>query len=1537
MDVAEVLKNAGFDEAEIPLVATVLDLSSQQEVDSALIRDVEQFLRGHRENTAFKTIVDKIATAFGIEFDKKIEALTPKPAVSQNDIANTLLGLLMKSVQADLDLHPYKYKLEFKITPEDLVPKGLCASLEALCQAYGLIKDNELDRLAVLKLQNDYYVRQKRGEDISAHKYEYILTLIKQIVAFKAVADFMKDNIDRELSATPIGGNKPFEKSVASGAIDVILDSAARLLPDVLDKDNIGDAVGYAVEAALRQAYGIPWSKELWQGILDRKIDLKRLSKLMSAFGPVSPGLAKIAKNVRVSETAPDTLSDLNSKIDALSGYGEVEPVKWLERKPSGEGEKTEDEKRRESAIEELSKKYGSNKLRTALSMLGAPLAGIGGGISLSQADKILREVPELSNFGMPLPEKMTRDGAVPIDTAKELMASLDKYSGKDFFNAYGSFSGTMPDGTSEVFAGALSRGMARRPTPEMLNKLTEKIRVGPSFPDSNTLASVGYPYGKNLLEMPLNVATGPHGRIAEALKGLPPESLNRILGKIGRDGAKGIMPFAGISDTGIQRVRQSLGIPPSMQSELALRTVIAEGGDGALNRIRNTVLPKGPIDNLQARQNMQKFIDRQRAIRAMKPSSSLGEAYAKQNPEYLKAIARQRFEMDQALVEQEKAKQKGKVRVIIDEAGAQAAERFITKSAIQLAGLPGSVGKIMVGVAQKRLLGMPFPEGATRFSYEHLKLGKAGKVVEQFFPDAVREARVANIIEELKKQARGNSDELDRLLRERFLIRNERVKLTGKGLRERGEPVHVTRDDLIDFSAKFSKLANSMSSALGPQGQTSLGEAVYAERLLVNAQNYGVTGKSINQLGLGSLGALAAVHLGIDPDSPLSPQQLQEALLFADNITAGLEANLSAKGISIGSLPLGNNIFGAIQRVRVDKPSTPLALYDFLHMLRDSAQQRQIYGVTESDVTAALSVLDKAAGLDGIIGTGDIVQAAGELRSRIAAIDKLSKRGKAIINIAGRTQGLVGFIAGIRGLYISFLHGTPFEVADSISSLLKNASRVIGNNTTVMVSEVLGRLTRGLVNLKNLFQDPGETAERLTKETVKDQLYKLLRKGIQAAWKNVIKPAYAWVAKRVTGFLVRRGVIASAGAGVGAGVKIGGIFSAATSFLAGVNPIVWIVIAVVLVICCLLVCLAGGFFSGIGTIMQESVTSYGSGQAYTESHIYVSKTIPSGGLRRENPSDSTSPVIGTTYEVTLEYDGQFDSDFVIMGITDKLDGLISDYESEINPLSQEPTIRVIAGSAFDELQIVQSDENYSAFTIIDPAPAEYTKDINFKVVFEVGLDFVDGLDDLLAGSLEYQSLCNTVSFKIRYSATGEEQVVSAKSCIAPDGSFIGEICPFVASTGSLYCSQGPFASYSHSDNNAIDINLGGMGGVLEIVSPVAGTVIAVEESVTCSTNKSCSTGGKVVIYGEDGLTYSFYHIDPDGLWEGRRVNAGQYLGKWATDLVVCAGCWTGPHIHAQIDPCDNASCEHNVYCEYVYRFKCNIPKCPSGVVNCAN
>ena len=707
LTVKEILLNGGFLEQEIPPVAWVLGKDPDELANERLIADVRQFLKENR-SPAFGSVIAKIEKAFGLKLEGKVASTLAgevvKPQKPSGNLTGELISLLEKTAYADFDLHPERYQVKFEITKDDQIPQELYAPLESLLRAYGLVKDDQLDRNGILALQTEYFAKQSRGEEVSNLKFAHIVTLIKQIAVFKATSDVMRDRVKQELLETPLKDNPKLVESIASTAVDVVLKSAAKELPNVPKVDDVGLKSGLALEAALRQAYGIAPSEDFYQAIIDKNIDMKQLASRLSSFGTVSSVAYLAAKDAKVSEKTADTLEQFGKDVEALAGYGAVSPATYYEAKPR-EGKITPEEMQKEKALGELKQKYGEGGLKRALSMLGAPLAGAG--MSFFDAGKTLESMPEVGKFGLPAPVTNTSKGVVPIDTAKELMTSLQRYSGgKPFFDGQNKLSGRLPGVVPAVLAGALARGLAAgRPTPDNLSRLAGGLSVSPGL-GVDSLVSLGYPVAgrpgvPTRVMMPVSARSNPLGRIARALEGMPPELVHEVMNGVGSKGGVSLFPFAGGDMRG---VRAALGIAPTVLSDADLRRAVAAGGDGVLNRVGNTVAPRQPIDNAIYRELMARYLAQQRGLPGVKPAS-LKEAYARQNAEYLKAMKQRRDAMTQALIDEEKAKQRGRGIAGADEGLAYKVEKFVRTRIDEILGLPGRIGASMVKRAQAGLL----------------------------------------------------------------------------------------------------------------------------------------------------------------------------------------------------------------------------------------------------------------------------------------------------------------------------------------------------------------------------------------------------------------------------------------------------------------------------------------------------------------------------------------------------------------------------------------------------------------------------------------------------------------------------------------------------------------------------------------------------------------------------------------------------------------------------------------------------------------
>lgn len=130
-----------------------------------------------------------------------------------------------------------------------------------------------------------------------------------------------------------------------------------------------------------------------------------------------------------------------------------------------------------------------------------------------------------------------------------------------------------------------------------------------------------------------------------------------------------------------------------------------------------------------------------------------------------------------------------------------------------------------------------------------------------------------------------------------------------------------------------------------------------------------------------------------------------------------------------------------------------------------------------------------------------------------------------------------------------------------------------------------------------------------------------------------------------------------------------------------------------------------------------------------------------------------------------------------------------------------------------------------------------------------------------------------------------------------PDG-----VSCLLGSNGETYrCSQGPYGNFSHSRLNAIDIAYGGVFYAPSFCGK-GNCVIEYYGDFSCT---AIGAGNAITLRAEyQGHVYRFimYHVTLSSqLSMGSQVSSGQAVGQMLINGTV-SGCWTGPHLHLEID-----------------------------------
>jgi|GEM_PF-1315150 len=158
-----------------------------------------------------------------------------------------------------------------------------------------------------------------------------------------------------------------------------------------------------------------------------------------------------------------------------------------------------------------------------------------------------------------------------------------------------------------------------------------------------------------------------------------------------------------------------------------------------------------------------------------------------------------------------------------------------------------------------------------------------------------------------------------------------------------------------------------------------------------------------------------------------------------------------------------------------------------------------------------------------------------------------------------------------------------------------------------------------------------------------------------------------------------------------------------------------------------------------------------------------------------------------------------------------------------------------------------------------------------------------------------------------------------------PDG-----VSCLLGSNDSYRCSQGPLGTFSHKTLNAIDIAYGGIFYAPSFCGK-GNCVIEYYGDFSCT---AIGAGNAITLTAEyKGNTYKFimYHITLSSeLSMGSQVSAGQAVGQ----ILIAgtnSGCWTGPHLHLEIEFNGARVNPYGVMTGYPGSggFGCNITPCP--------
>jgi hypothetical protein len=389
----------------------------------------------------------------------------------------------------------------------------------------------------------------------------------------------------------------------------------------------------------------------------------------------------------------------------------------------------------------------------------------------------------------------------------------------------------------------------------------------------------------------------------------------------------------------------------------------------------------------------------------------------------------------------------------------------------------------------------------------------------------------------------------------------------------------------------------------------------------------------------------------------------------------------------------------------------------------------------------------------------------------------------------------------------------------------------------------------------------------------------------------------------------------------VGAGAAVGGGAAFPPVLLA-------ILIAIVICVICIVCMLLCASISG-GVTSSRGRGTPGVAMPYEEQHFIVRKDEKNIKFSFADEVDPTMAhlVTAVEYPISIIYDGQGKDSFKIESITDTFSGFSDNFEP-----GRVISYEIPSGSSKPfNLYVPTNVSDPRVVPVLGVPSDNFPSNQQLSIEFHLKATFSDTLDKFLKkesdGSMK---LCNKVSISVNIG--GSARNFSDEVCVYPTGvAERKEVCPFKTSSGNIGCTQCPYCcGGSHEGSNAVDVvePSGGVYG-LEVVSPVDGVIKRVEENMLCK--NAPPHHGDYVVIESGGIVYEFAHlkIDPNQIYVGKNIKAGEHIGYWDTTLEK-GPCWTGSHIHAGIRGLPSGEYADDVFRD---RFKCNLGRCvcPTG------